>query len=176
MAATDTKRRLFQYAKSTDPATIAAVQKMRDDITAFHADAMAFARQHSLNDDPGVVYSASYTRGAHIAGVASREKPTTGQWKKLNHGTWAPYERNPITKEMRALRRIFDPIPGIAKDMYMGSDNRGTYFLMPDLRVIDGVAYCWFAVIPDSGSDMGEEWQEIRASEWYAAHERAEEA
>lgn len=177
--------RIPQYARSTDPGVIAAVERNRAARQEFTEAADAFARKYAPDGDGRFFMSDGWGTEWYLVGISSPSKPTAGQWKKgRGAGCWVPFKNNPIHREMVDVRRRRAAIPGLSTT-YAGEHNRdgsqAIYF--PTAFVHDGAVYMGMPGVPiadQEGSGFGSTefdanlWTEIYPSQWHAAKEAVE--
>lgn len=164
---------LPQYVSTSDPEAVAAVKKMLSDVEAARERAFSFAEKYSDIEDRdtiSVVMSSDYVHGFRVAGIKSKLSPQAGRWKRHHRMSdhWLPYANNPIHAEMEALNVTFDEFPGFKRNFYWSADGR--YVVFPKFIVHNETAYAMFAA-PCLGDPLGDQWEEILTSQWFAAVE-----
>jgi hypothetical protein len=158
-----------QYAKSTDPEVLAAVQRNKEGDEAHHQKCLAFAIANGVENG---AYIKSSWGGRALRAVMGDKKPTTGQWKKGGGGYgWVPYKNNPLYKEYDELVFNHERVPG-----HDGSYMSGNLYMTPTLFEFDGAVWSGMSHQPDDlrgGKPHSEEggWVEVKASEFHAAME-----
>jgi len=164
--------RLFQFAKSTDPAVIATIERNRQGRYDWQKRACAFATAHGAKD--GSFYPTSFGGRWDVLAINTKDEPTTGRWKRMRRG-WAPYRNNPLAKEMDAIRFTCEPVPGLPSLLHSAEDPDWRHYVMtPTPFVHDGVAWLGLSHAPvdsDRNESFGPQWVECLASEYHAARE-----
>lgn len=161
-----------QYARSSDPKVIEAVEEVLKARLEFLENAQAFANEFSTSEKPRFLMGGGYGRsGFYVTGIVSDASPAEGRWKLLYPGAYAPYASSPLNKRLRALSVKLPEIPGVPQTHWVASNSQGMYWLYPDCFAHDGTAYFSLSMLPDSGPDLGPEWEEILPSVWHAASE-----
>lgn len=165
---------IYQYMKSTDPEVVATVERNDESRRAWRERLFEWASE--LTGKPaedltlGVVgweNDCLRFKGFHKSQVAGVNLP--GRWTK---DPVRPYKTNPFMEEYRKVASWkAETVPGRPGTLYGdGYFGGGTTF------VVDGVAYSGIGFTPESRElyDSVDRWQEIKASEYYAAVEACE--
>jgi hypothetical protein len=163
-------KRFPQYARTNDPAVLAAVRVNLEGRSKHHQDAIQFAKEQGVED--GAYYSGDFAGSRTIRAIGGAQKPTTGQWKKGYGGYgWRPFKKNPLHETIDGIRWNDVEIPGLPSTL-MGP---GVIYSPRPFEVGDAV-YVGLSGQPDELSrgdsdpaDGG--WEEIKASEYHAAIE-----
>lgn len=158
----------FQYAKSTDVAVVAAVERRLEAVRTWHQNAYDWAVEHGGTG----FYPASFAHVLGVHAIAADVKPSEGQWRSMRPG-WAPFKRNPLYPEFAALRVRLESIPGL-KDIVYGKPMPDGRSMMMSSRpfAINGAAWVGFDHAPETEHDQnvfGEQWSEVYSSEFVAA-------
>lgn len=166
-----------QFSKTTHPDVLAAIQHNRDGFEDFRKRAFAFSEAQGVEE--GAYYGSSFAGTHAIRSIGGRTKPTTGQWKRGYSGRgWLPFKNNPLYAELESVRFEETPVPGVPGLVYGPyTPSGGQIVTTPHPFIWDGVAYLGFQNQPvdqhgtrdPEPADGG--WEEIRASEFYAAME-----
>lgn len=163
-----------QYAKTTAPAVLDALEQNKALDKEFFARGMAFAEAHGGT----AFYSSRWGSTTSMVAIKADEKPTTGQWKRHARGGWIPYKNNPLYKVFNdiELRRV--AIPGLPEFVESGYNDRMQHYIAsPHPFVLGGAAYVGFSFVPQDRNYQNDPkpedggWEEIKASEWHAARE-----
>lgn len=156
---------LPQYARSTDPDVIAAVERNRQHELEFHRKIQALSEKWTGEPD-----NAWYNRGGGgsvLIGLRmTREQieDAQGQWKKPDrNGAVRPYKSNSLSEEFSIAAKHED-VPG-RPSLLWGQNWMGG----GSLFVLDGAAWSGVGFVPSAPSD--ERWTEVLASEFHAAVE-----
>lgn len=166
-----------QYAKTTDPAVLAAVGANSVGWKAFHDSACAFAIANGV--EGGSYYPGSFAGSHRVRALGGEQRPTTGRWKAGYGGYgWLPFKSNPLHAELEAIRFEEESLPGLP-DMIDGPylPNGSHVLYTPKPFIWGGAVYVGFSGAPvDRGrrnqpdpSEGG--WVEILGSEFHAAKE-----
>lgn len=163
-----------QYASTTDPEVLAAVQRNKEGFQAFRERAFAFASAQGAPD--GAYYGSSFAGGHSIYAIGGSEKPTTGRWKEGYRRGWLPFTNNPLAKELEAIRFDEEKLPGLPRLLKSASRDGSRRVGSPLVFILEGVAYSGTSFIPEDGGPHSSDpadggWEEIKASEFHAALE-----
>lgn len=158
---------LPQYARSTDPDVIAAVERNRQHEADFREKVAALSEKWT--GDPGNAWIDRGSNGSTFTGLRmTREQveAAPGQWKKPDRlGSVRPYKSNPIAPEF-SIRAKYEQIPGrpglLWGENWMG---KGLVFLHA------GAAWSGVSFVPDHDTKGIGGWTEVLASEFHAAME-----
>lgn len=159
-----------QYAKSTHPDVLQAIQTSNNTYDEFLKRARALCGELTGNPRAGMLNGWRGDR-VQLSGLNADEvDPTTlpGQWKKPKGRTIAPYKNNPISERFAALKWQHEQVPG-RPGLFLGNGYMGPGTLF----IYDGAAYSsiGFAPFSESTDPADGAWEEIKASEFYAAVE-----
>lgn len=175
-----TKKRTPQFAKSTDPDVIAAIEAQTYRAVAFLTRAVAFARVHGGKDAQASVWTGPALDGPgthmRMTGITNCRRPSGGQWTKGRHG-WRPFKSNPLYQDMAAVAEELPGIPGLPNQVAGPTDRDGTrWTLYPDPFIQDGVAYFGLSKAPAVdqsrfGGNLGDQWSGVLASEYADAQD-----
>lgn len=162
-----------QYAKSSDPRVIAAVEsrnKAHDDLAAGGKE---FARKYSGEDATPSFHQGIGGRTV-LTAVQGPRPVGHGHWKPVYAG-WRPSFFNPVRKEMLSVRSRLIDVPGMPRSFESETHENGARAIMfPKVFVLDGVA--WFslgeppAAVQQEGRYMGyldlSIWAPVTSEEW----------
>lgn len=154
-----------QYARSTDPDVIAAIERNADHEAEFRKKVAALSEKWT--GDPGNGWINRGSGGSSFIGLRmTREQveAAPGQWKKPGRsGERRPYKSNPIAPEF-SIRAKHETVPG-RPDVLWGENWMGAGALF----VHDGAAWSGVGFVPINPAD--DRWAEVLASEFHAAKE-----
>lgn len=166
---------IYQYMKSTDPEVVAAVERneqsrleWKDRLFEWASDLTGKPRAELTLQVVGWNADRLSFKGFYKSQVAGVDLP--GQWTKE---PVRPYKTNPFMKEYRKVASWeAEAVPGRPGTLYGDG-----YFGGGATFVVGGVAYSGvgFTPEPNQSDDSADRWQEIKASEYYAATEAYEE-
>lgn len=165
-----------QYAKTTNPEVLAAVQANKDGFWEFHQRACDFAIAQGV--EKGSYFPSSFAGSHHIRAIGGDTKPTTGQWKKGYGGYgWLPFKNNPLTQELEKISFKEADVPGLPS-LVRGPERGWSHTIAtPQPFILDGAVYVGFSFAPqdEDGTKQVEHepygWVEILASEYAKAVE-----
>ncbi len=163
-----------QYASTTHPEVLAAIQRNKDGFQAFRERAFEFASAQGAPD--GAYYGSSFA-GAHaISAIGGDTKPTTGQWKEGHRRGWLPFKNNPLAKDLEAIRFDEEPVLGLPQLLESPSRDGSRRVGSALLFILDGVAFAGVSFVPEDPGPHGTDpsvggWAEIKASEFLKALE-----
>lgn len=170
-----------QYATSTDPGVVAAIEANRAARKEFMEQALAFARKYGNHPKQSFQPGRMNYGGLRLIGIGG-DKPTEhGQWASATKkGAWRPAKRNPILAEMEAISYDGIPVPGTSPEYLGGHRGWETVVLYPTFFVIDGTAWFRLSEAPSENQDSPfggtldtDLWTEALGSAWHAAYEEA---
>ena len=165
------------YLRSDDPAVIATIERNESTTQEFGRECIAFAQKYGVKpqqewrSEPHPLVGG--WGGLALVGITG-DKPIAGQWRSIKRG-WAPFVKNPVHKEMSAIRRTLEPVPGLpsmvtAKNV--GSE--GILWMRPRPFLSGGSAWVMMSHPGVSSEPLGEQWREVLGSEAMAAREAIE--
>lgn len=171
-------QRVPQYSKSTDAEVLAAVDEMDNGYARFAQAAHGLAQKYGGPDANPIV--RTFFR-SNVVGIACKDRPTDGRWKKGPAGWgWAPWRTNPVAAEFDALTHEPPALPGFPGAVHSAYDADGRHRMsVPNPFLHDGAAWVGFSWQPERGDQdqgVGPQWVEVLASEFHAARESAEAA
>ena len=162
---------IYQYMKSTDPEVVAAVERNEqsrrgwgDRLFEWASELTGVPRSELRLRTVGWSNDSLRFTGFYKSQVAGVDLP--GQWTKE---PVRPYKTNPFIKEYRKVASWeAEAVPGRPGTLYGDG-----YFGGGATFVVDGVAYSGVGFTPESNKsdDSADRWQEIKASDYYAATE-----
>ena len=153
-----------QYGKSMDPATVDAVRRFWAAHDAARDRLVAFAKEHSAAETPGV-YAGLRMGHFSADGITGPVREGRGRWKRQGRG-WAPYKNNPLRAEFVAAQAKLPEVPGLPAAVM--AEN---YFMSAAPFIWDGAAWSGFSHAPTDRSSGVGGWVEALASEFHRAKE-----
>lgn len=168
-----------QYARTTDPTVIAAIEANRTGRRTFHDRATAFAAKHG---SPKGAYLPSSFAGMHnVRAIGGTDKPTTGRWKRgWDDRGWRPFKNTDLERELDAIQFVEKPVPGLPDIAHGDYTPSGAQHISPGtVFVHEGVAYVGYPFAPTDDTERAAtpaDWEEIKASQFHAAMEAFNEA
>lgn len=170
--------RLPQYLKSEDPEVVALVRRNSDGLRDWQERAHAFAAQYG--DDPvnsGFYYS-SFSGSFQVSAIHSIEEPPHGGWRRTKGDRWEPRAKNPLREEMAAIRFRYEDVPGLPRILTVTAPDGGIIWRSPVTFAHEDTAWADLGSgdvrVKESGY-ISAQWQEVYASEYWAAREAYEE-
>ena len=165
--------RIPQYLKSVDPEVLEILSENEAGTNAWAKAAHEFGQKYGVpRTDGGEVHVLIRTAfGDYRVTGVSGAMPTAGKWRKLQNG-WAPYAKNPITKEMGEIRFTPRRVPGLPTMVYGSESRDGLLLMTPTPFLYDGVAWLKLSAPGTANEEVGPQWTEVLGSEVMAAHEK----
>lgn len=155
----NTESRRFQYARSTAPDVLAAMDDRQTRYEEWQERVLAWGQKHGA--DNVATFNGWGTR--RIRGLSHKHAPE--DWTRPGRdGVRRPKRGTAAYDEMDALTLRETSIPGLA-ELY---ESRERSKIAPGSRfVLHGVA--WFGLPWPPDYDLGPQWDEVLASQYHAA-------
>lgn len=147
-----------QYAKSSNPDVVAAVQSRYEAHRFLDKAGEKFARKYSPGSKP------SFRQGMRSSYLCALDGPRpVGPWKPTYSG-WSPRLFSPAFYEMLAVRARLVDIPGMSRSFEGPTREGGAVVRMwPKVFILDGVA--WFS-LPEEPAQPGKHTGELDPTIW----------
>lgn len=162
---------LPQYAKSNDPAVLAAVEDRRAAYAEFTRRGDEVARKYGSPDGEFMVSSGFGRR--YLAGLPFKPEGH-GRWTNNRGRTWRPYANNPASADFNVRQRDVE-IPGLPATI-RGRGNRDGSTTIHTVEPFLHDGYAWHGIDEAPArdrqdGDVGPQWTEVLTSEYWAARE-----
>ena len=106
--------------------------------------------------------------GRYVAGLRAGAAPQGWVRSRLSSRARRPRKSTPEWVEFDALEFRWPPVPGLASEYYRDHGDGTGVVMRPMLRVHDGCVWFGLPQMPTDGV-IGEEWVEVRSSDFGAA-------
>lgn len=140
-----------QYAKSSDPRVVAAVESRYKAHHDLEAGGTAFAHKYSGEDATPSFHQGIGGRTV-LEAVYGPRPVGHGHWKPVYAG-WRPGLFNPVRKEMLSVRSRLVDIPGVSRTFDGPVREGGAQVIMwPSIFVLDDFA--WFSLDEEPAAEQ----------------------